>query len=864
MTRSVDLRREVWFITTAAPFCNNNRIDHKNKHNKPYPISDITYVKSHALLMSRIIWSLVKKKVTLNHTLLLIQTMAHRGGRGDDQPVLVLDRAWFNVQLPLRTCSLKELATSIPTKTELDKYFQEAQEALDGEVHQGQHDKGRWYMQQFQSRGTVTDKVASAAVKLTDYDFMFFMEGFNLLFETARTDSHHFDAALKALAAVWPKLLPARPLKKFAMQHFATMPVEGIERKRVLVYWYLEDYLKRTYAQFLSLCEGMLKDKMLHRREAWLDVAGKLLLNIAEGRNVLISLIVDKLGDPMSQVAHKAYHCILAMLTESSTNQAALLAELEKVVFMKNCPLRPMKYCVNVINQLVFSKEERKLALRCVETYLRLFRDLVVTDRVEQSVTSAIITGIRRAFPYAGTDHSPLAEHINALFVLANTGAFTQRVSTLSLLQQLITKGTPAAYRDRWFRALYSSLLISPKQLPQAAQLSGLFSMLHKALRTDTNSERVAAFVHRLLQRSLFFSEAFICAVLLLVGELMQTNPAIRSLIRPQEKKPEGCYDSKHRDPQHSGATKSLVWTLNLLCRHSHPSVVKLAVLLLFGEELAFDSHPLDDLTLGNFLQMFVDAKHKSEDVESKDTKGVPVFRRAVHVPNIPSASDDYFRMAAPGSVDVSAIFLHRYAVQRQRFLDGLSHVKTSWGEACGEEEVPTTLTNTDALFGPDGGITAKVAKKDQKKKDAKKKAEEVKAGEEEGDDEEDEAQEEAVSSSAASDGEFDADPDDGDLSWGSDDDIAYEDFDASTDEDDDDDEEEVIGSKKKHSVVGDVDAEEFEALIEENKAKNKKRERDDEFLDKRAQRERTFEYRGRGGGRGFGRGSSAPFRGRR
>lgn len=46
---------------------------------------------------------------------------------------------------------------------------------------------------------------------------------------------------------------------------------------------------------------------------------------------------------------------------------------------------------------------------------------------------------------------------------------------------------------------------------------------------------------------------------------------------------------------------------LNTLARHFHPSVVKLAVLLLFGDEVIFDVHPLDDMTPANFLQMFVE-----------------------------------------------------------------------------------------------------------------------------------------------------------------------------------------------------------------------------------------------------------------
>lgn len=44
---------------------------------------------------------------------------------------------------------------------------------------------------------------------------------------------------------------------------------------------------------------------------------------------------------------------------------------------------------------------------------------------------------------------------------------------------------------------------------------------------------------------------------------------------------------------------------------------------------------------------------------------GISVFRRAAHIPHIPSASDPYFIQASASEVDVAALFLHRYAVQR-------------------------------------------------------------------------------------------------------------------------------------------------------------------------------------------------------
>ncbi|KAG8344746.1 putative CBF Mak21 family [Trypanosoma vivax] len=759
--------------------------------------------------------------------------------------VLDLSKRWFERPLPLRSCSLKEVANSVTTKEEMHALFQEAQGVLDDARLRGQGDRSRWYSSQFISRGTMADKIASAAVKLSDTDFMFFLEGFNLLFDTARSDAHHCEAALKALTAVWPKLMPRRPLKRFVSQFFATLPTDTNDRKCVLVYWYIEDYLKRTYAQFLSLAEAMLKDRLQKRREAWLETIGKLMCSIAEGRHVAMSLIVDKLGDPSTLVAHNAYHHLLGLLKESSIYQSTLFVEIEKVVFMKNCPVSTMKYAANVMNQFVFTKEERRLALRSVQTYLSLFRQLVTSGSVDLSVTTAILVGLRRAFPYAGTDIAPLEDHINALFVLANTGSFVQRVATLSLLQLVAQgKGVTDAFQSRWYRTLYKFLLISPKQISHSGQMAGFFTMLHKALRLDKNEERVAAFVHRLLQRALYFDESVICAILLLVGEVLQERPRLRALLlspgpRSITVKEGERYDMRHREPQYAHATNESVFTLGLLARHSHPSVVKLAVMLLFNEEIVFDSHPLDELSLQNFLQMFVDARPQEKRGTADELgasgsggkTGVSVFQRTVHKPNIPSASDPYFINTAAQHVDVSALFLHRYAVQRQRFFDGLSQVRSAWGNASGEEDVAMRISDIDsALFGPSGLLTGS---NDQKKARRSKKKSKKECAQVEDAVEMDEVEGfVSVPSETVENNIVDGDESDDVLEWGS--------SDGATDGDLEEDEDANEGNYDGELALGgtgDVDVlggEDLAELLEANRGEySRKRKREREWLDR-------------------------------
>eukprot|EP00672_Neobodo_designis_P021549 CAMPEP_0174852304 /NCGR_PEP_ID=MMETSP1114-20130205/25290_1 /TAXON_ID=312471 /ORGANISM="Neobodo designis, Strain CCAP 1951/1" /LENGTH=776 /DNA_ID=CAMNT_0016086889 /DNA_START=27 /DNA_END=2354 /DNA_ORIENTATION=- len=617
-----------------------------------------------------------------------------------DASLLSLETAWYNVKLPLKPTKLSELANFSIAKDELDALYREAQEIVDTETKAALGGTKGWYMNQFQTRGTTADRIAAAAVKLSSTDCMLHLESFTLLFDIARNDAHHFESALKALAAIWPKVLPARPLKRFTAQYFATLPEEPEKRRKVICFWYIEDVLKRTYARFLAIAESSLKDNLLVRRQCWLDVCGKLLNAVAESRSVVIAMVVDKLGDPNKHVAHQAYHLLLDMLRESSTNQSLLMTELEKLAFQRNCPSAAQRYCVNVMNQLVFSKNERKLALKAVAGYLALFKQTVVEGNTEQSVTAAIIVGLRRAFPFAGADLSTLEPHLDALFVLANTGPFLQRVSALAMLQQLVAKGWLPALEKRFYRALFASLLVSPHALPHSSQLTIYFTTLYKALREDSQQDRVVAFVHRLLQRCTVNSDPFVCASLLLIAELVRSVPLVASLLQQRASTGPSEYSPVAREPLFAKAKTECLWVLNLLQRHSHPSVVKLVVLLLLGEDVVYDIHPLDDLTLANFLNMFTDVDVDPSSVNRGANKGVPVFRRQMRVAALPRVSDRTFLEAAPDQVDPAHMFMHRYAHQRERFLARKTEPTSAAWESQAEKEAED-LQPTDALFGP-------------------------------------------------------------------------------------------------------------------------------------------------------------------
>ncbi len=65
------------------------------------------------------------------------------------------------------------------------------------------------------------------------------------------------------------------------------------------------------------------------------------------------------------------------------------------------------------------------------------------------------------------------------------------------------------------------------------------------------------------------------------------------------------------REPLYANAHRSCWWELTALAQHAHPSVAAMARALLAGSPVLFDGDPLRDLSLGAFLEKFVNKKPK-------------------------------------------------------------------------------------------------------------------------------------------------------------------------------------------------------------------------------------------------------------
>ncbi|KAL3136772.1 hypothetical protein ABBQ38_005486 [Trebouxia sp. C0009 RCD-2024] len=321
-----------------------------------------------------------------------------------------------------------------------------------------------------------------------------------------------------------------------------------------------------------------------------------LLRSKSEQEGKLLSGLVNKLGDPSRKIASKAGYLLSSLLQEHPAMKVVVVAEVQRFMFRQGLQERARYYGVVFLNQMVLSHNASQggsdLAKRLIDIYFTLFKMILeghigraaaavkqqeakhptktggrgrgsrgrgrgrgrggrsgssgkpgsapdeskkpVAEELDARILSAIIAGVRRAFPFVATqDVQPLIEkHSDSLFKMIHTAPFSVAVQALLLLFQLMS--TQNAISDRFYRALYAVLL--HPEVARSGKSPLFLSLLFKAMKADVSSRRVAAFAKRLLQVAQEQQPAFCCGCLLMLSETLKGKPALwNSILQPED-----------------------------------------------------------------------------------------------------------------------------------------------------------------------------------------------------------------------------------------------------------------------------------------------------------------------------------------
>ncbi|KAF7258637.1 hypothetical protein EG68_06168 [Paragonimus skrjabini miyazakii] len=364
-------------------------------------------------------------------------------------------------------------------------------------------------------------------------------------------------------------LLPKqRQLIPFALRPTNSSKLMNSDRDECLCLWLFEDELKARYLRFITTLERLLMaDTVESFKRKSLNVLGELALNFSENRELILRIIINKLGDRSRVFASSVIHKLRTIIAKRPQVTGVVIQEVRSFLFRPNLLERAKYYAIVFLSCMQLRRNTSKstsdkansdIAVSLIKVYAAFFHLAVKAEEVPEKLVTVLLSGLSRAAPYVPEDRfAELLQEINDIFRLVHTSSFNVSLQALAVLFQLTLHRTEI--RDRYYQALYRKLRDS--SLLHSSHGPTLLHLLFRSMLADADVERSAAYAQRLLQLCVLHPEpGFVVGVLILLSKVQATKKQIivssQASVISQTDRPD-TQDSDDEDERFEDASES-------------------------------------------------------------------------------------------------------------------------------------------------------------------------------------------------------------------------------------------------------------------------------------------------------------------
>uniref|UniRef100_A0A8C3G146 CCAAT enhancer binding protein zeta n=1 Tax=Cyclopterus lumpus TaxID=8103 RepID=A0A8C3G146_CYCLU len=291
---------------------------------------------------------------------------------------------------------------------------------------------GKWFDLEYAAEGTAAEQDASL---VSQYKALA-----QQLFEADVALYKSKKILQKGANSNWMKT--GRKLRPFAQHPFDLLEEKASgnrdSRDRRLVLWYFEHHLRHHVAEFVAALDMVAHDTVAATKAKALTTAHELLCSHPEQERALLGQVVNKLGDPEYKTAAKASHLLESLLHKHPNMKVVVCCEVKRLMFRPNICAKAQYYAVCFLSQVMLSHDEAELAAKLIAIYFSFFRACVKKKDVESKMLSGLLSGVNRAYPYAGGADDKVREQLDTLFKVVHLVRFNTAVQALMLLFQVM------------------------------------------------------------------------------------------------------------------------------------------------------------------------------------------------------------------------------------------------------------------------------------------------------------------------------------------------------------------------------------------------------------------------------------------
>ncbi|KAH8379076.1 hypothetical protein KR009_003013 [Drosophila setifemur] len=388
----------------------------------------------------------------------------------------------------------------------------------------------RW-LQTALHKGTAKDRANAGALLVTSNP-LGNIEALSSLIGFCKLSNKASNDVIAVLTDLWQQvLLP--PNRKLLAVHTRGADWKKLKKdaslakeqqRRIYAYWYFEGELKDQYHEFLKNVMQGLQTGQEHNKNASIVAAAKLLAYAPEKEQLLLTMLVNKLGDPIPKIASKALHHLSDVAQRHPNMCGVIVSETEKLLFRNNISERAQHFALCFLSSIAPSGRP-EVCTKLVNICFALFKVLVqkgaVNNRTMQAILRCLQKAIVEAQPAKDNNGELLTKEMqDTIYRLVHLADIRVSIQTLGLLLQLITVKTEKS--DRFYNALYVKLLDLNLVNVGSKTAAHLLHIVHRAIHIDSHVARAQAFIKRLLQLTLYAPPQIAAGCLIVLHKLLR------------------------------------------------------------------------------------------------------------------------------------------------------------------------------------------------------------------------------------------------------------------------------------------------------------------------------------------------------
>ena len=196
---------------------------------------------------------------------------------------------------------------------------------------------------------------------------------------------------------------------------------------------YYEHMLRASYIDFVRILESCSKDTLNHFKKLSITSITECLIKKPEQEETLLSLLLNKIGDNISDVSKHAATSTIGLLKKHTNMTPVVVGQIQ--IILERVNIQAMHNYMLLLNKILFFEDDVDHITNVIKLYFSQFKKLVNEEGEEYKnrVISIILSGINKIVKNLDPSllemtYSSIKDQLYVIFKLSHRSSLNVRI----------------------------------------------------------------------------------------------------------------------------------------------------------------------------------------------------------------------------------------------------------------------------------------------------------------------------------------------------------------------------------------------------------------------------------------------------